>query len=219
MIQIITTAFNTEKYIEYFLDSISNNYEILLGIDNCEKTLKKVKSIWDKYSNLKVFFSEKNVGTYILRNTLIKNSNASNLLFIDSDDAFINDGVEYLEKNHINKEIVVYPFQYMDQHNNIKNKSPLHVYAKGSFFCKNEIFKKLGGFKPVRHAADGELIDRIKRLNINIFLEKKYLLNYRRHSSSLTHTVPLTERRETHKKIYGGPVKITPTCCDGIWLK
>lgn len=46
MITIITTAFNNTEFIEECLDSIINSsknleFELLVGIDNCEKTLFK----------------------------------------------------------------------------------------------------------------------------------------------------------------------------------
>lgn len=59
-ISIILTAWQTQKFIEESLDSIEqqtyfanfNDYEILLGIDGCEKTLEKVK----KYNtNIEIF--------------------------------------------------------------------------------------------------------------------------------------------------------------------
>ena len=63
-VSVILTAWNTQDYIEECLDSVykqsffkkNDNYEVLLGIDGCEKTLNKVKGIISKYPGLKVFY-------------------------------------------------------------------------------------------------------------------------------------------------------------------
>ena len=55
MITIITTAFNNTEYIEECLDSILTSaknleFEVLVGVDNCEKTLFKCVEIKKKIS-------------------------------------------------------------------------------------------------------------------------------------------------------------------------
>ena len=70
-VSIIITAYNTADYIEECLDSIYDqswfkkhrNWEVLLGVDHCKETLKKVVSIMEKYPNFRVFYMIENVGT------------------------------------------------------------------------------------------------------------------------------------------------------------
>jgi glycosyltransferase involved in cell wall biosynthesis len=68
-----------EKYIKETLDSIyeqiyfkkNDDWEILIGIDGCNETLKYVHSIMENYKNLRVFMMEENRGTYITTNTIM----------------------------------------------------------------------------------------------------------------------------------------------------
>ena len=79
-ITIYITAYKAKDFLKECLDSISNqtyfinnpNYEILLGIDGCEETLEFAKTIMEKYNNLRILMMNKNCGTYITSNTLIK---------------------------------------------------------------------------------------------------------------------------------------------------
>jgi len=62
MISIITTAYNNKDYIKDSIESMISSvgdieYEILLGIDNCYKTLESVKrSLLNPKYNLKIYF-------------------------------------------------------------------------------------------------------------------------------------------------------------------
>ena len=56
MISIITTAHNNVDYIEEAIDSFITNsknvdYEILVGIDNCQITTEKCLKLKNKYGN------------------------------------------------------------------------------------------------------------------------------------------------------------------------
>ena len=81
-VSVCISAYDTAEYIEECLDSIydqsyfltNDNWEVLVGIDCCEQTLLKVKSIMHKYKNIRVFMMDSNKGTYITCNTIIKNA-------------------------------------------------------------------------------------------------------------------------------------------------
>ena len=78
MISIIITAFNNDKYIDECLYSVVDSfkdydYEILLGIDNCEITTTHILNNYKSHSkNIKFYFFKERYGTYIIRNNLVK---------------------------------------------------------------------------------------------------------------------------------------------------
>ena len=57
------------------LSTLSFETHVYIAIDNCQDTLYKAK-IWKNNNknikNINIFYSNKNVGTYILKNSLIK---------------------------------------------------------------------------------------------------------------------------------------------------
>ena len=187
-ISIIITAYQSQDYIEECLDSIESQsyfvknkkYEILLGIDNCEETLKKVLEIRHKYRNLKVFMMSSNKGTYITSNTLISLSKKSNILRFDSDDIMMPDMV---------KTILLYSDNYNVIRFGYDNKGmKTGVLVDGSIFYKKNIMKLAGGYRDWVCGADTELMSRISsRVNVK---EIKHPLYYRRfHKDSLTESV------------------------------
>jgi glycosyltransferase involved in cell wall biosynthesis len=192
-ISIIVTAYNTQDYIEECLDSIyaqtwfssHKNYEVLLGIDHCEETLKKVKSIMSKYSNMQVIYMDKNYGTYITSNTLISMAKYDWILRFDSDDIMKNDMVQsafdFLEVETKTDIIRFYCKDFVSL-NEVKKKI---VLAHGVLCVNKSVFEKYGAFMPWICAADSELLCRLKN-KVNIQNLRKILFLRRRHDSSLT---------------------------------
>ena len=114
-VSVCISAWKTAKYIEDCLDSVvaqtwfkdHDNWEILLGIDGCEETLAKVKEIMHKYKNLKVMMMDKNVGTYVTCNTIMKEANYEWLLRFDSDDTMPNDMIAKIFANDLNDTTII----------------------------------------------------------------------------------------------------------------
>jgi glycosyltransferase involved in cell wall biosynthesis len=104
MISIIITAHNNDFFLYETLDSINKSnvnfdYEILLGVDNCQITMDSIKDNINKISeNVKVFYFPK-VGTYVIRNSLAKISKFDDLLFVDSDDILTDDTLGFVYEN------------------------------------------------------------------------------------------------------------------------
>ena len=165
-ISIIITAYQTHKYIEECLDSVenqsyfkyNNNFEVLLGIDNCEDTLNEVIKIKHKYRNLKVFMMKENKGTYVASNTLINNAKYENILRFDSDDVMhdnmIKDSIPHLKKYNLIR------YKFID----IGKKNKSKRCANGVILFKKELFKELGGFQPWKCSADTEFLTRGKEI-------------------------------------------------------
>ena len=118
-VSIIVTAWQTSQFIEDCLDSIesqtyfasNDNFEVLVGIDGCVQTLKKVEEIAHKYRNLKVFMMESHVGTYVTSNTLLNLTSKDHIIRFDSDDIMLPEMVEEIMAQTDNYDFIQYGFK------------------------------------------------------------------------------------------------------------
>jgi glycosyltransferase involved in cell wall biosynthesis len=214
MISIIVTAYDNTLYIKEALDSIVEScgnieYELLVGIDNCPKTLEYLNSIRNRLpKTIKILFFTKKTGTYIIRNTLASISKYENLLFFDSDDVMrkllVNNVLEHLK----NYDYVRYGYQVfrgqlnlpLDGFLPLKNKA----YHAGTFGVLKKVFIDFNGFEPWICASDGEFYWRVSANNKKIKTLEIVGLFYRRHETNLTSN-PSTGmnsslRKQYHKK-------------------
>lgn len=190
-VSIIITAYETQDFIEECLDSIENqtyfinndNYEILVGIDGCQKTLDKVLQIYKKYRNLNVFLLVKNSGTYVTTNTLIDLVKYDNIIRFDSDDVMrpelINEIMYYAG------EYDIIQFKYRNFRNNLRGVYGRSDYANGAIFIRKNVFDLFGGYMPWLCAADYEFLTRVNR-HIKIKRHNNLLMYRRMHDNSLT---------------------------------
>jgi glycosyltransferase involved in cell wall biosynthesis len=191
-ISILITAYNVYDYIEDCLDSVVNqtyfkdndNYEILLGIDSCKKTLDKVLSISHRYKNLRIFMMNNNKGTYVTTNTLLDLAKYDNILRFDSDDIMCNNLVETVLK--YNNEFDIIRFLYFTFEDNIENTYIKNVrYPHGVALFNKKVFDSCGGYQNWICAADTELLKRTSNF-FKIKLLNDRLFNRRIHDDSLT---------------------------------
>lgn len=191
-LSIVITAYKSQDFIEECLDSIQNqtyfkyndNYEILLGIDACEFTLKKVKEIRKKYRNFKVFYASENGGTYRMRNSLWIRAKYENLLFFDSDDTMPNNFIKDVMK-HSNNDMIrfgVKTFKVIDGKNTLDGTK----YASyGQILIKKKLMWCVKGYYDDIINMDTDLINRVSKIKDVYCLDKIYFLQ-RHHDNSLT---------------------------------
>ena len=181
-INVVISAYDCVDFIEECLISVNiQTYKptrILLGIDGCNKTLKKVKEIQNKFSNLDVYYAKKNQGPYKMFNSLISLINDDEYIQIfGADDVMDEDMLE----------------------NMMKSDSPAVSRNDGILFIKKEIFNKVGGFRSWRCAADSEIISRLKLAKINVVRLPKYFF-LRLHDKQLTRAVSTNLNSNLRKK-------------------
>ncbi len=211
-VSVCISAYQTQDYIEECLDSVEaqtwfkshSNWEVLLGIDGCEKTLEKVRDIMHKYRNLRVFMMDRNVGTYVTCNTIMKQAKYKWLLRFDSDDVMFPNMVEELLKYTRKDAEMVIPYakNFGTTNNNIGT-------AHGSMLMLHSTFEKFGGFKPWKCAADTELKKRLQKVTRQ--MECPEILFKRR-----THRNSLTNKAETNmlsplRRKYHSQIRTTTT--------
>jgi glycosyltransferase involved in cell wall biosynthesis len=196
MISIITTAYNNDSFLKEALDSFIEScgnieYEILLGIDNCDKTFKHVMSFYDKINpKVKIFFFDKKVGTYIIRNTLATISKFDNLIFFDSDDVMRKHTVPHVIESFNNGcELFRFKHHQFSGKLNLSKTEKIEVpknYHTGAFGIKKKFFESYNGFEPWICAADAEFIWRMSSNNLKTCESDDFEVFYRRHPESLT---------------------------------
>jgi len=220
-ISIIIPAYRAQDYIEECLDSIEKqgkNIEILVGIDNCQTTLDKLIQIKEKYSKLSIFFSEKKVGPYILRNSLSIHAKTNNLLFFDADDIMTNDSLSIiLSYNNGSRPIRFSYFNFKDGENHLITNQKNQSVAHGVFFIPVKIFKSTGGFQSWEFAADTEFMkrcdaNRILSLNLNqgLFYRRIHPMSLTQNSSTGYQSIQRKKIAERIRKTKKWPVPITP---------
>ncbi len=184
-LSIIIPTYNNEDYIIECLNSIlesssEHNVEILVGIDSCEKTLNLIKS--NKFDpKIRFYYSQENVGPYVIKNSLSKISQSEKLLFFDSDDIMMKNMVK-TTIDGLNNNICVKPkYSEFGQTTNKK-----HYFGEGVFGIKKDIFYNMNGFEPWKVAADSDFMSRLYKTKPKLLHTNELQFKRRVHENSLT---------------------------------
>ena len=101
LFSIIIPVCNSEKYLFQCIQSVLNqkysNVEIII-VDDCstDKSITISRSFAKKYNNIKIICNKKNEGVSVCRNKGISNAVGKYIIFLDSDDYLINNGLKKL---------------------------------------------------------------------------------------------------------------------------
>ena len=196
MVSIVTTVYKNDKYIEESLNSIIESchgieFEILVGIDNCEISINHLLSLYPKLNeNIKIFYFTNKVGTYIIRNTLVNKSKYDNIIFFDSDDVMRKNTV-FETTNRLNSGYDVFRFGLIPFSGTLNYPKDGDLvlpfsYPYGAFGIRKKVFLEMNGFEPWECAADGEFYWRLTSNNYKIYKSREINLFYRRHGENLT---------------------------------
>lgn len=189
---LIIPTFNNVPFLTECFDSIVESIkdldcEVLVGIDNCIETKKYIQS--HTFDNrFKFYFFNKNVGPYVIKNTLSKLSNSDYLLFFDSDDIMTENMIGLvLSYKKTNKVIKPMYLDFVGNKNNIKYEiKKTTTYGEGVFAISKEVFLNVNGFQGWRCAADSEFFSRLYKGNIRPFVSQNICFYRRQHPNSLT---------------------------------
>ena len=191
-LSIIIPTFSNTIFIDECLSSIiksvgSLDCEILVGIDNCEKTLSLIKHrVFD--SRIRFFYFHHNVGPYIVKNSLVMESNSETILFFDSDDVMGETMVNEILKLQSFSDFV--RPKYLNFNKTVPTtNTPIgkeKLFGEGVFSIKKSIFLSMNGFEGWRTSADTEFMGRLYK-NSRKSINTPTVLFYRRiHENSLT---------------------------------
>lgn len=204
-VSVLIPAWKTADYIEECLDSIYKQrpLEILVGVDGCQETLDKLLEIKHKYHNLKIFWSEENVGCYVIRNSLFRESIGNKIIFFDSDDIMMDELIPTVDFYLNEYDVVRFKFlQFWNHDKNDMTKSKFHGY--GQFGITRKMFESAGGYLAWICGADAEFHKRIGAHSSCLKINSKPLFFRRKHDTALTvkeNTKPNSEIRNNYKKL------------------
>jgi glycosyltransferase involved in cell wall biosynthesis len=186
-ISIIIYAYSMTDYIQECLDSIekqsyfidNNNYEIIIGIDECVSTFIKLQEIQHKYRNIKIHQMNEHRGIYITLNTLLDKVKYDNILYFNGDDIMKPEMIEEILKYTDEYDIVKFDYQDFDEEiiDIINNK---FWFNNGIFLFNKHVIELTGGYKNWMYAADIELFERVsnfvkvKQLNEILFYKRQH---------------------------------------------
>lgn len=111
---VVVTAYKADIYLEGCLDSIvrggeflGDRFSVLVGVDGCRRTLAEAKRIIRKYhGKVRMFFSQENIGTYGMKNSLLTKVKRRDSLvfFFDSDDLLPVGFLEHYYNKYISQK-------------------------------------------------------------------------------------------------------------------
>lgn len=155
MISVIIPAYKATRYIDECLASIKGDCEILIGVDACEETYNHIKHLEN------VYYFPKNVGPYIIRNTLSNIAKGDVIVFFDSDDVMV-DGLLNIINERI-QHVDYIPLNYINFQEKIKSSG--HIMNDAVIAIKKNVLNQLNGFYPWRCGADTEFAYRLQHNN------------------------------------------------------
>lgn len=190
-VSIIIPTFNNVNYIDECITSVINSsinfdFEILIGIDSCLETLSHVNN--KNYSDkVNFYFFEKNVGPYVIRNTLSLESKFDQLIFFDSDDImkkeFVSTVLTYLERyDCVKPKLINFTYQFGKKIVEPKRR----LWGEGVFGIKKSLFLSTNGFEGWMCAADSDFIGRLYKNNKRVLNTNEILMERRIHNQGLT---------------------------------
>lgn len=198
MISVIVTTYNTPDFLKRCVESIYNqtykNYEILIGIDGCQKTLDHVLNNKEFYNKCSVFYFEKNNGTYITKNNLLKEATGDFIQFFDSDDIMLSNMLEVMYNSINNNDVVSCK---------CINKPSNKVFSMESqIFIRKNCMDKLVCFENWICAADTEFWLRIKNKKLRVNQIKNILFERYIHQNNLTVDKKTNFQSQVRKNIW-----------------
>ena len=119
IISVIVPVYNVEKYIDRCLESLLNqsyeNLEIIF-VDDCSEdgTWEEILKLSSEYPNVFGYRTEQNSGfAGEPRNIGLRNSTAPYIMFLDSDDLYLNDACETLYNIIVEKNVDIVSGNYI----------------------------------------------------------------------------------------------------------
>lgn len=204
-VSVIIPAYDSGWCIHRCLTSVSaqaGDIEILVGVDNCEKTLKQLNRI---DIDFRCFWFPKHAGCYKIRNTLSKEASGDVLMFFDADDWMLQDYVEVM-LDHLDESCYVRSLQQW-----IRGGKYVDAFGKHKFHqsvmqiaVHKKNYMSVRGCEPWEINADSELIQRLRQFGLEEVNIRKPIMIRQKHEKSLTcdpNTGYKSERRLALKKI------------------
>ena len=197
MVSVIMTAFNREPFIAEAIESVLystfDDFELII-VDDCssDTTVEIIREYESIDSRIKLFVNERNLGDYPNRNRAVKLAIGEYIMFVDSDDKILPNGIEkciekmlrnplaeygiYSSNLRINKELT--PREAIQIH---FFDTPFLIVGPGGTIQKRKFINSLGGY-PEKYGPANDMYYHLKAASkTNIVLLNFDFVYYRRH--------------------------------------
>ena len=185
---IIIAAHRAERFIEDCLRGMRCleptegwEYDIRIGADGCFITAGKLAQM-----GVPFYWSETNVGAYIIRNSLIAESPCDAYCIFDADDVPMPEFARRSIATLPETGICTCSRQEVGEHLQDIGMRPYNrCYGRAMFTA--EVWAQAGGFRPERCDSDGDFVARLKDIGYNVgHTPPPYLMLRRQHPGQLT---------------------------------
>lgn len=185
-IAIIIPAWNCAEYIMDCIRSIRNqegapgwDVSWFIGVDACEKTAAVLTK-----NRVPFYYSPKNVGHYVIRNSLMALHPADAYAYFDADDAMRENYM--LRVTEEVEKVGILLTGKINTNSELVPKSGVVVENGGAMAFINPVLEAVGGFKPYQCAADTDFLKRVEMAGYKIHEIKEPLYLRRGHANALT---------------------------------
>jgi glycosyltransferase involved in cell wall biosynthesis len=198
LVSVITTSYNREDYIaetiESVLSSTYTNLELIIA-DDCskDKTVEIARSYEMKDKRVKVYVNEKNLGDYPNRNNAARYAKGEFLMFVDSDDNILKDGIEKCVNTMMsfqNSDFGMYSFNKEEEPYELTSNEALrkHFFEKpflmigpGGTIIRRSFFERIKGY-PEKYGPANDLYFNLKACSYSKIIMLPFeILFYRLH--------------------------------------
>jgi glycosyltransferase involved in cell wall biosynthesis len=190
-LSIIIPTYDNVDFLDELFESIYRNktsisFEVLIGIDGCEKTKDYIENK-EFPVNFSFYYFKINDGPYKIKNTLSEIAEFDKILFFDSDDIMVENCIESIHK-YLDKYECIKPkfVNFKDNNGNRVFDKVKGQYGEGVFGIDKKLFLSMNGFEGWKCAADSDFMGRIYKSKRKVGLTNEVLFNRRLHSGSLT---------------------------------
>lgn len=198
LVSILMTAYNREEYISQAIESVLSssfkNFELIIVDDGSkDSTVNIAKSFAEKDNRVRLYINERNLGDYPNRNQAAQYANGKYIKYLDSDDHFLEGGLEYcvnmMEENPeadwamyhslgiIAKNILTPP-ESINLH---FFKKPFLLIGPGGTIMKKQFFLEMGMFPTIYGPANDLYFNLRAASKGSLLLIKNNFFHYRLH--------------------------------------
>lgn len=229
LVSVLMTAYNREKYITEAIESVLNstytNFELIIVDDGSkDDTVKIAKRYEERDKRIKVYVNEKNLGDYPNRNKATSYANGEFIMFVDSDDMILQDGIKKCAEIMLlfpESSIGMYSFNCEETAFLLNSEQAIQTHffkrsfltiGPGATIIRRSFFEKIGKY-PEKYGPANDMYFNLKAVCFSSIVMLPFeFMYYRRHEGqgkNNTYSYLYNNYRYIKDALKGLPLPIT----------